>query len=46
MESYLAQLLENKRLLGVQLTKEEQKFLASFNQTNDELFVEWLEAVY
>ena len=40
MESYLAQLLENKRLLGVQLTKEEQEFLASFNQTNDELFAE------
>ena len=46
MESYLAQLLENKRLLGVQLTKEEQEFLARFNQANDELFEDWLEAAY
>lgn len=46
MESYLAQLLENKRLLGVQLTKEEQEFLASFNQASDEMFAEWLEVAY
>lgn len=46
MESYLAQLLENKRLLGVRLTKEEQEFLASFNKASDEMFAEWLEAVY
>ncbi len=46
MESYLAQLLENKRLLGVQLTKEEQEFLARFNQANDELFEDWLEVAY
>lgn len=46
METYLAQLLENKKLCGVQLTKEEQEFLAWYNQANDELFAEWLEAVY
>ena len=46
MESYLAQLLENKRLSGVVLTKDEQEFLAWYNQANDELFAEWLEAVY
>lgn len=46
MESYLAQLLENKRLLGVQLTKEEQEFLSSFNKASDELFAEWLEVAY
>jgi len=46
VESYLAQLLENKRLLGVQLTKEEQEFLANFNKASDELFAEWLEVTY
>lgn len=46
MESYLAQFLEDKRLSGIQLTKEEQEFLAWHNQANDELFAEWLEAVY
>lgn len=46
MESYLAQLLENKQLCGEQLTKEEQEFLAWYNQASEELFNEWLEAVY
>ena len=46
MESYLAQLLENKQLCGEQLTKDEQEFLAWYNQANNELFEEWLEAVY
>jgi hypothetical protein len=46
VESYLAQFLEDKCLSGIQLTKEEQEFLAWYNQANDELFAEWLEAVY
>lgn len=46
MDSYLAQILENKRILGIQLTKEEQEFLAWYNQANDELFSEWLASVY
>ena len=46
MESYLAQLLENKQLCGEKLSKEEQEFLAWYNQANNELFEEWLEAVY
>lgn len=46
MESYLTQLLENKKLCGEKLSKEEQEFLAWYNQANDELFEEWLEAVY
>ena len=46
MESYLAQLLENKKLYGEQLTKDEQEFLAWYNQASEELFAEWLEAVY
>ena len=46
MESYLAQLLENKQLSGVKLTKDEQEFLAWYKQANDELFAGWLEAVY
>ncbi len=46
MESYLAQLLENRQLCGEQLTKDEQEFLAWYNQANEELFAEWLEAVY
>lgn len=46
MESYLAQLLENRPLCGEQLTKDEQEFLAWYNQANEELFAEWLEAVY
>lgn len=45
-ESYLAPLLENKKLCGEMLTKEEQEFLAWYNQANDELLAEWLEAVY
>lgn len=46
MESYLAQLLENKKLCGEKLSKEEQEFLAWYNQVNNELFEEWLDAVY
>ena len=46
MESYLAQFLEDKRLSGIQLTKDEQEFLAWYNQANEELFAEWLDAVY
>lgn len=46
MESYLAQILENKKLGGERLTKDEQEFLAWYNQANDELFAEWLETVY
>lgn len=46
MDSYLVQLLENKLLSGVVLTKEEREFLACYNQANDELFSDWLEAVY
>ena len=46
MESYLAQLLENKQLCGERLTKDEQEFLAWYNQANEELFEEWLETVY
>ena len=46
VESYLAQILENKKLCGERLTKDEQEFLAWYNQANDELFAEWLETVY
>ena len=46
VESYLVQLLENKLLSGVVLTKEEREFLACYNQANDELFEDWLEVAY
>lgn len=46
MNLYYVQFLQNKKLNEKPLSKEEQDYLDRYEQANDELFTEWLEAVY
>lgn len=46
MNLYYVQFLQNKKLNEKPLSKEEQDYLDRYEQANDELFAEWLEAVY
>lgn len=41
-----AQFLYNKELNGYKLPKEEREFLDRYEQITNDLFNEWLEAVY
>lgn len=43
---HTAQFLYNKELNSNTLSKEEREFLDRYEQANDVLFNEWLEAVY
>ena len=43
---HTAQFLYNKELNGYKLSKEEREFLDRYEQANDVLFNDWLEAVY
>ena len=43
---HTAQFLRNKELNGYKLSKEEQEFLDRYEQATNDLFNEWLEAVY
>lgn len=40
------QFLRNKELNGYKLSKEEQEFLDRYEQATNDLFNQWLEAVY
>lgn len=46
MNLYYVQFLQNKKLNKIPLSKEEQDYLDRYEQANDDLFEEWLEAVY
>lgn len=43
---HTAQFLRNKELNGYKLSKEEQEFLDRYEQVTNDLFNQWLEAVY
>lgn len=43
---HTAQFLRNKELNGYKLSKEEQEFLDRYEQATNDLFNQWLEAVY
>lgn len=43
---HTAQFLRNKELNGYKLSKEEREFLDRYEQSTNDLFNEWLEAVY
>jgi len=43
---YYVQYLQNKKLNEKTLSKEEQDYLDRYEQANDDLFEDWLEAVY
>ena len=43
---HTAQFLKNKELNGYPLSREERKFLDEYEQVTNDLFNEWLEAVY
>lgn len=43
---HVAQFLKNKELNGHALSKEEREFLDRYEQVTNDLFNEWLEAVY
>lgn len=43
---HTAQFLRNKELNGYKLSKEEREFLDRYEQAINDLFNEWLEAVY
>lgn len=42
MDMYLVQILQNKVLCGVELTKDEQKFLEKYEQSKKDVFANWL----
>lgn len=46
MDLYVIQFIQNKQLNGFALSKEEEEFLNRYEQTNDDLFTEWLEVNY
>lgn len=46
MNLYVVQLLQNKKLNGFTLSKEEQEYLDRYEQANDDLFDEWLKVAY
>lgn len=43
---HTAQFLKNRELNGYPLSKEEREFLDRYEQATNDLFNEWLEAVY
>lgn len=43
---HTVQFLRNKELNGRALSKEEREFLDRYEQATNDLFNEWLEAVY
>lgn len=42
MDMYLVQILQNKVLCGVELTKDEQKFLENYKQSENDVLDNWL----
>ena len=42
MDLYLVQILRNKVLSGIELTKEEQSFLENYKQSENDVFDNWL----
>lgn len=42
MDMYLVQILQNKVLCGVELTKDEQKFLENYEQSENDALDNWL----
>lgn len=46
MNLYVIQLLQNKKLNGFTLSKEEQEYLDRYEEASNDLFGEWLEAAY
>ena len=43
---HTVQILQNMELNGYKLTKEQREFLDRYEQATNDLFGEWLEAVY
>ena len=46
MNLYVVQLLQNKKLNGFTLSKEEQEYLDRYEEASNDLFAEWLEVAY
>ena len=46
MNLRVVQLLQNKKLNGFTLSKEEQEYLDRYEEASNDLFAEWLEATY
>lgn len=42
MDMYLVQIIQNKVLCGVELTKDEQKFLENYKQSENDALDNWL----
>ena len=45
MDLYLVQILQNKVLCGVELTKDEQKFLENYKQSENDVLDNWLAII-
>ena len=46
MDLYLVQILQNKVLSGIELTKEEQSFLENYKPSENDVFDNWLANNY